>query len=123
MSLRRVLAVCIPALALSTALSACREDQISTTQIQPMRFQFLSTSSEVLMLDGATGDVWKLEEDVDSGTWHHYAKAPGDVRGIDQEAILRPPALPEGGEEGEEHSQEEEHHDDEDQPQDDGGDE
>ena len=96
MNFRRV---ALLALALGAAFTACNNnnDQISNTAIQVNRFQALTNSTDTLMLDAATGDLWKLDESPgDEGArWVRYANAPTDVKSVDPDQVLHPPGPPE----------------------------
>lgn len=91
--------VALSTLALAVALTACNDtgDQISNTAIQVNRFQAVVSSTDTLMLDAATGDLWKLDESPgDQGArWVRYANAPADVKSVDPDQVLHPPGPPE----------------------------
>lgn len=118
MNFRRVALLALVT-ALGAAYTACNNDnqQITNTAMQVNRFQALTTSTDTLLLDAATGDLWKLDENPgDEGArWVRYATAPTDVKSIDPDQVLHPPGPPE---EQPAEPQDDQHED----QQDDGGD-
>jgi hypothetical protein len=81
------------ALALACAAGGCwnGNDSINNSVVGMMRFQALVTPMETLLIDGATGDVWRLDEtsagELDAA-WARYAAGPADARQLDLNELL-----------------------------------
>ena len=65
---------------LALLLVACNEHGYAGPPLN--RFQAFTSSTETLLVDSATGDLWKLDESPgdEPGHWIRYAEAPGDAR-------------------------------------------
>lgn len=85
MSLERAFAVAL----LAGLAAGCNNENINVKELALTRFQIAVSGQTVYLLDGASGDLWRLNE---SGTaWQRQAERPADVRAVDLGELLAPP--------------------------------
>jgi len=73
-------------------LAACNNENVNVKGgVGFDRFQLALRGSEVLLLDGATGDLWQLEQEGGVTVWQRLAERPADVRVVGIDDLLRPP--------------------------------
>jgi hypothetical protein len=80
--------------AIAVLASACWESRSRNTVVAGGRFQLEAAAASdlgpQLLLDSATGDLWKLEERSDGRSWVLLARGPEDLRDLDADILFGP---------------------------------
>lgn len=78
------------ALSLACAVAACNHDNIDNGSVGMPRFQLVTGSVDTFLLDAATGDLWRLDEQPggEPASWERYAGGPDDARKLDSKALV-----------------------------------
>jgi hypothetical protein len=80
--------------ALCLLASACWESRSRNTVVAGGRFHVVAAAASdlgaQLLVDSATGDLWKLEQGNDGSAWVLLARGPEDHRDLDADILFGP---------------------------------